>query len=465
MLEQFYKDKYIRKRIVKFLGGTSLEEATAIYITAEDESSTVLYTPKPVDRLWSYLDKGLDVGRSLWDRSGLIAHLDIDYVNFMYPGEPHVKPSRTFDIQYPVRKAAQEILLEYGITPLHLLSGRGHHFIWKIAQHSHAFNCLINLAYVPETLQAKYQRSHPPTGESVDLAFGAAFSGLGLVMEFLSHQILEKVADSCPIPVELTAVEVNEGQQGREVVAIDISEYGDPLHLRSIRMPFSAYLKPQQQRSILGEHVVESVPQLFLIPLFEMDEKQGLLVMRDMGQVAELARHAPTDIPDESDSMVKLVKNYSNSRLEQFHDFFYSDKHDPPDKWHETYDRTPFSTLPPCARRVLQYPNDLLLKPDRLQHVTRVLLSYGWHPRHIAGLIRSKYERDFGWGNMWYQYDASSRADFYTRIFSGLIMTGMDTLHDFNCPSVLEQGYCMEHECQSELEPLKQSLLERRRYE
>jgi hypothetical protein len=52
------------------------------------------------------------------------------------------------------------------------------------------------------------------------------------------------------------------------------------------------------------------------------------------------------------------------------------------------------------------------------------MLSLGWHPRHIAGLIRSKYERDYGWGGKWHRYDATSRADFYTRLFAGLFMTG-----------------------------------------
>ncbi len=65
-----------------------------------------------------------------------------------------------------------------------------------------------------------------------------------------------------------------------------------------------------------------------------------------------------------------------------------------PDRWPQTYDRTPLDPLPPCARRILTQPNDALLKPAGIRHVVRSLLALGWHPRHIAGLIRSKYERD-----------------------------------------------------------------------
>jgi hypothetical protein len=42
----------------------------------------------------------------------------------------------------------------------------------------------------------------------------------------------------------------------------------------------------------------------------------------------------------------------------------------------------------------------------------------GWHPRHVAGLIRSKFERDYGWGDHWLDYSPAMRADFYVRIFA-----------------------------------------------
>jgi len=64
------------------------------------------------------------------------------------------------------------------------------------------------------------------------------------------------------------------------------------------------------------------------------------------------------------------------------------------------------------------FPNDLLLKPTGIRNVTECLLERGWHPRHIAGLIRSKFERDYDWGRQWIDYSPAMRADFYVRIFS-----------------------------------------------
>ena len=89
---------------------------------------------------------------------------------------------------------------------------------------------------------------------------------------------------------------------------------------------------------------------------------------------------------------------------------------------------------------VLEQPNDLLLKPARIRQLTRIMLALGWHPRHIAGLIHSKYARPFGW-TQFEGYDRATRADFYTRIFAGLFVTGRDNLVDFNCVSARKRAY------------------------
>jgi hypothetical protein len=312
---------------------------------------------------------------------------------------------------------------------------------------SAAFSQLAAIGRVSASLQEFYARPQTFPDEAVEPALGAAFAGLGMVMEYLSHQVLEAARTRCGVPIELTAVEVGPGIRGREIVSIDISEYGDPLSSRGIRMPFSAYLKPLQQRHLLGEPAVESLPPLFMIPLHEMDERQGLVVMRDPRQAADLARRASVAIPDQSDAMARLILAYDNSRLAQFHRAFSADEHDPCERWPETYDRTPLDPLPACVRILLQQPNDLLLKPGEVQHLVRTLTAFGWRPRHIAGLIRSKLERDYGWGDAWHRRDPSMRADFYTRMFAGLIATGLDELIDFNCRSTIEKQYCPMAQC------------------
>jgi hypothetical protein len=107
---------------------------------------------------------------------------------------------------------------------------------------------------------------------------------------------------------------------------------------------------------------------------------------------------------------------------------------------------------------VLSFPNDLLLKPSGMQLVTRSLLASGWHPRHIAGLIRSKFENPaFGWQDKWVEYDPSQRAEFYVRLFAGELAERLDSAIDFNCVSQQEKQFCW-HPRGCSLEPLRNEL-------
>jgi hypothetical protein len=244
-------------------------------------------------------------------------------------------------------------------------------------------------------------------------------------------------------------VEVGSMRGRREIVSLDLSEYGDPLYTRTVRIPFSVYLTHLRLPS---GHAGPRMPKLFMIPLFDMAVQQAIDIRSDPDRVRLLAGHARTRIPEQERGTELLVAAYRSSPLARFHDEFYNAEHDPPEQWQTGYDQTPLNTLPRCAARILRNPNDLLLRPAGIQHVVRTLTAAGWHPRHIAGLIRSKYERDFGWGSYWYVYDAALRADFYTRLFAGLIADGLDPLIDYNCKSTQEKGYCCFRYCGEMLE-------------
>jgi hypothetical protein len=227
------------------------------------------------------------------------------------------------------------------------------------------------------------------------------------------------------------------------MISIDISEYGDPLHTRMIRMPFTNYRKPWATGLVRMLHLEEEVPAMVSIPLHEMDFRQALKVRLMDEDVLDLARRACVRIPQQEAGTEHLLEHYLASWLRRFHEFYYSTQHDPQERWPETYDRTPLDVLPHCVRHLLECPNDLLLKPAGMQLVTRCMLAQGWHPRHIAGLIRSKLENPaHGWGVPWDEYEAGIRADFYTRLFAGLHLTGLDRLVDFNCTSTQEKGFC-----------------------
>ena len=155
----------------------------------------------------------------------MIADFDIEYVNFDDPAEAFVDPERVFAIQQPVVETIERLVREYGIDALHVLSGRGHHFVWRIAQNSAVFNELAEIGRGPPSLWHCETEVHPPNGRAVPIELARAFAGLGLVMEFLAHRVKQSAAPHTEIPVELTAVEVGPSKHDREMISIDISEY------------------------------------------------------------------------------------------------------------------------------------------------------------------------------------------------------------------------------------------------
>ncbi len=462
-LADYYRSEHVRRRMLRFCGGETLAETTAAYLTASGPAH-LQFDPRPIEQFDHYLEQGLDIGRSLWDRRVLLAHVDIDYVNFTFPAEPYLHPRRTFALLEPVVAALTELLAAFAIRPLHLLSGCGHHLIWSVERRGAAFDHLAALGRLPRSLEGRYRRRYWPPGWRVSPELGRAWDALGRLAEYLCHRVRERVAAVDGVPVEATAVRAGDGRRGAELISLDISEYADPLHLRSVRVPFSVYHKPRQRRDVLGGELVDRMPAMFLIPLGDgaADLDDALATMVSLGRTRALAATAETAIPDASDGTAALAEAYRGSDLAAFHAWFYSRPAEPPDRWGDTYDRFDTSTLPPCGRRVLERPCDLLLQPGHLRRVVRLLLGRGWHPRHIAGLIRSKYERDHGWGGYWYRYDATSRAEFYTRLFAAAVVTGRDDLADFTCRTTRDAGDCPADACTGALDAIRDDLLARR---
>jgi hypothetical protein len=460
-VENYYQCPAIRRRIAEFLASDHHDTVSAVFITPCDVVHEIGTDFRLPNELEYFYERSYDINRSLWDSSSLIAHLDIEYVNFDFPAEPYLDPIRSFDLQKEIVAAIQKILLEYGVSPLHLLSGRGHHFVWRIDQNSAAFGKLSKIARLPRHLKLRYATKCSPANTSVSPDLGAAYLGLGKIMEFIALSVKSVCDKLTCIPVELSAVEVPPQVRGREIVSIDITEYGDLLNTRLIRIPFSLYLKPWKYHGILNDEIRDRVPVMVSIPFFEMGINEAVSVMRNLESASDLANRASVRIPDQSIPMLTVIEAYEQSTVAQFHAQFYEQEHTNPDLWGISYDRFSRELLPPCVGTILENPNDLLLKPAGIRHVVRVLLSLGWHPRHIAGLIRTKYERNYGWGREWYFYDAATRSDFYTRIFFTLIASGVDSLVHFDCLSVSSSGYCTGKNGTCSLEGYKKSLIER----
>jgi sugar phosphate isomerase/epimerase len=456
-----YVNPAVRMRLIEFLGGDSLDDATAAYITQSDGCQFDPHRLRAPADLDHFLSSELDIARSLADTASFLFHLDVEYVNFDSPAEAFLDPCRTFDLQEPAVRVIQTLLLQWGIRPLHMITGQGHHFVWRVSRTSDLAGRIAALCPARELLGACQERVPPALHSHIDREAHRAFAATALLMEYLAHRVKEVAGPLSQFPVEITAVHVGPcASKQREIISIDISEYGDPLHTRMVRMPFTNYLKPWVTGLARSLGIEESIPAIRCIPLHEMDIRQAIKVRQVDADVINLARHASVSIPEQAEGTARLLQDYLTSHLRQFHERFYSDQHDVKDRWPETYDRTLEDLFPPCARHIVTWPNDLLLKPAGMQMVTRCLLAAGWHPRHIAGFIRSKFENPaFNWGVNWADYVPAIRADFYTRLFAGLYATGLDPLIDLNCTSTQKKGFCFApSHVTCSLETVRQSL-------
>ncbi|MDA8164354.1 MAG: hypothetical protein M0017_04905, partial [Desulfobacteraceae bacterium] len=322
------------------------------------------------------------------------------------------------------------------------------------------FRELVDWGQLPPETDDLCRQPCSPTGEMVPLALTRAFIGLGRIMEWLAQKVLRGVAGRVGLPVRITSTEVPPDERGREIVCLDISAFGDPLHTRVVRLPFSVYGKPRAGRGIPPPETDGRIPEIFCIPQAGMAIAQALPLMQDVEQVIELAGRVSVAIPDHSEGMAGLVAAYGRSGLRRFHDRYYAENPEPVAKWPETYDRFDPGGLPPCIGRLLD--SELLLKAAALQLLVRTLVACGWHPRRIAGLVRSRYERHrHFWPEHWQFFNPAVRADFYGRLFAGMLATGIDDLADFTCQATRAKGYCAGPAGSCDLEPFRHLLLEK----
>jgi hypothetical protein len=443
-LRPYYREPQVRKRILDFLGGPRLSRTTAIYVSTHPVERRSACRRSP-HGLWRALEEEPDLERSLWDERSLIADLDLEYVNFDRPGEAFADPAYCYEVQRPVVEALLHLVEAEGIPALHSLSGRGHHLVWRIDRGSHAFERLVGLG----RLAARPAPTVDPRGELAHL-------GLGMVLEHLAQRAMADAAGRCALPVEVTAVEAGPSARGREVVSIDLSEFGDPLSKRTLRVPFGANLKSYRSGRIAAPVVS--------VPLVDLDEREALPIMRDLRSAAALAARTRTLIPEGSEGTSSLLDSYEASDVAAFHRFFYSREAEATAAESAALGQLLRKGLPPCVGTALEAPNDLLLRPAVLQQVTRTLLALGFHPRAIAGLVRSRYAADHQWSGELHFHDGDLRADFYVRLFCALIWGHRDDLVDFNCRSTQEKRYCLRRDCDFNLAEFRASLLARREH-
>ena len=397
------------------------------------------FSPADLPALW---EAGWDISRSLLDRDSLIVYFEIDVADPDTPEDALLRPAQAFFDVEPVYRAVCTELTRLGLPLLDVMTGRGYHFAGKVPLESQVVSAVSSIA--------------PPDAPSIQ----RSHIGLGMLLEHLAHNIYRR-ASRHRIPVVIDGVEVGRGGVGRETVSLDLSGYGDPVGVRQMRVAYSTYQSHRVRPDIFGLYAAREVPILAAVPrrgrsLFWMLEHA-----RTADQAADLAECDDGNLPEVTTGMDHLFDEYNASPLAAFHREYYGTTIHEPGRWPDTYDRLSADGVVPCVGEALRAPNDALLKPTVLQQLTRYLMARGWSPRHIAGLVWSKYARDYGWGDRWSLLDPQRRAEFDVRVFAGALVTGLDHAADFNCVSSQEKGLCPHTSCQHDLRDDRARLMER----
>jgi hypothetical protein len=231
--------------------------------------------------------------------------------------------------------------------------------------------------------------------------------------------------------------------EGGPFICIDLTAYADPIFERHARCAFSA-----NQRSAMI-HAAPERPFVIVLPREDGPVSEILGPREDVRGATELAERAAVAIPDTTDAHT-WVEDYERSVVGRFHAEFDRGPQAEPGAWSFTYDTIDADEWPPCISLPLRHPNPALLQPGYIRTVALGLWSMGWHPRSIAGLVRSRYEREHGWGDLWVRYDAATRAEFYVRLFCGALADGLDGPAGFTCEAQTGRGVCGSARCRED---------------
>jgi len=447
---QYYADPHVRERIREYLGAVAGRAPTAAYVASirQQDARPVVWEHArrhPASNVEEPCRDGADIARSLLDSDNLIFLLELDYLNPDAPAEPFTHPAEVLFKLEPAYQAVRRVLGSFGLKAYSLATGRGYHFTARIPVTAPVLDGLADLVpEVPAWVHTLESRRDPGLSYSVSTRIARAWAGLGCLVEYLANLVIA-AAPPDVIPFVFNGTRVGTGLIGRECVSIDFSYVGDPLDARYTRCAFSAYQWHHFRPDIFGATTAKMVPEMAAVPRGRRALLSFMRGGRSLDAGRQAARRGPATLPDVSVAMEKVLAQYRASPLAAFHREFYAGRR------HPAAMSIP-EGLPPCALASLLQPNDLLLRPEHLQHLVRTLLARGWPAARVSALVESTYLADHAWGDRWrLNMDPATRAEFDVRVFAGMIASGADRLIDFNCVSAQEKGLCPRRACAFDL--------------
>ena len=212
---QYYKNPVIRERIAEYCGGSpdNPDSFTAQYLVGYGlellREKHIEFMSAPREYFNYLLEKSLDIYRSVWDIEFTLGVLDIEYFNIDDPGAIYKNPEEIFSLIEPAYAKIREVFARFGLEPLTIMTGQGYHFSFKISRFSAADKKLEGIGFVAEKLKKRYQMIKGRRKRAVSIRHGKAFEGMGKVLEYAVHTVMEELAgENFAIPCVITDVSV-----------------------------------------------------------------------------------------------------------------------------------------------------------------------------------------------------------------------------------------------------------------
>jgi hypothetical protein len=392
------------------------DEYINYYVNFEDPPLALFQSVWQEDCGWGFAPKS----------KRIFFFFDIEYYNNTTDIVPLIDQVGIFQAMEPVYRVISDSLNTLGINHLAVLTGRGYNFISSISCQSPIYEELIDIGGTLEpTLAAKqhfpaFKRKRPVPWKAEQSTKGI----MRLVIFFIGLIIREARRRSTTLPVEIS-------DKGKEGISFDPTFLTRGCSESIVGIPATPYIKLHFQKPWSYATEITPIP-IRLIRSHNShdnfpDVNKAISVRSNYHQSIEHFAGQQGYIPDGSYGLKNLIKLYRQSPMYYFHKTMDSVEHDPVNIWWRTYrDYDRISKSYPGIAHILRNPSPALLKPDVLDFMINYLLDKGWHPKHIAGLIRAIYEDwHFYWENRFAKHDAARWANGWVEILGGQRFFGM----------------------------------------
>lgn len=383
-----------------------------------------------------------EIFMSLWQKESLnmqekllpsrsIFVIDSEYYNKEYPERFLIDQLGVFKLIEPAYQIITKKLRKYGFNYNTVMTGKGYHFLTQISNESPILEKIIEIGKKVDPALKGLQATIPDGSKrdrAVPLATQQAHQGMGRLVQYFVSQVINEIRNNSQIPIEISDV-------GMEGLALDLTpNLVRAVDTGSIGVPGSIYLKPQFNPEIYNQNGVVDRTRILTRIYREShgqeieDLEQMILTRQNFNLAINNLKKADAQIPESELGLAKLIRDYQNSELYQFHLALDENPGDHWADWLNTYrNYEGIAGDDPTLQRILAPNSHDLLEPGSLNYTLHHLFEkWGGNndlsiAGHVRTFLRSAYEDPrFNWGKRFTRhYSAAQHAEGWATIILG----------------------------------------------